>query len=169
MTARGKATLHFVCGKIASGKTSLARSLASRHAAVMFCEDEWLTRLDAKIGNFKDFLAHSRNLRAALAPHITELLRLGNSVVLDFAGNGPKDRAWVRAIFEAAGADHLLHVIEASDALCRARLKQRNETKPEGVYWGSVSEALFDEVNPLILPPAEAEGFKLLRHQASDL
>ena len=37
------ATLHFICGKAASGKTTLARELAARYAAVMFGEDEWLT------------------------------------------------------------------------------------------------------------------------------
>jgi predicted kinase len=37
--------LHFICGKAASGKTTLARELAARYAAVLFGEDEWLTRL----------------------------------------------------------------------------------------------------------------------------
>lgn len=162
------ARLHFIFGKIASGKTTLAIELAARHSAVLFCEDAWLVRLDAKIESFQDFVRHTRTLRAALAPHIIALLQLGQSVVLDFAGNTPKDRAWVRGLFEAAAADHLLHVIEASDALCRARLTQRNETKPEGVYWGFVSEKIFDEVNPLIVPPGDAEGFKLQRYHAAE-
>ena len=43
------ATLPFICGKAASGKTTLGRGLAARHAAVLFGEDEWLTLLDAEI------------------------------------------------------------------------------------------------------------------------
>ena len=43
------ATLHFICGKAASGKTTLARSLAVQHAAAVSCEDEWLTLLDARL------------------------------------------------------------------------------------------------------------------------
>src|SRR5215469_15360049 len=96
------ATLHFICGKAASGKTTLARELAERHAAVLFCEDEWLTLLEAQIDSLADFVWHAKRLRAALAPHAVRLLQLGISVVFDFAGNTPNDRAWVRSIFESA-------------------------------------------------------------------
>ena len=44
------ATLHLICGKAASGKTTLARRLAAEHAAVLFCEDKWLLRHDAGEG-----------------------------------------------------------------------------------------------------------------------
>ena len=125
------ATLHFICGKAASGKTTLARELVARHAAVLFCEDEWLTLLEAQINNLADFAICSKRLRAALAPHAVRLLQLGMPIVLDFAGNTPKDRAWVRSIFESADADHVLHCILASDELCKARLRLRNATKPE--------------------------------------
>jgi len=160
------ATMHIICGKAASGKTTLARKLAAEHAAALFCEDEWLTLLGAQIATLADFAREAARLRAALAPHATQLLRLGTSIVLDFAGNTPKDRAWARAIFEAAGADHRLHVIEASDALCRARLRLRNATKPEGLYYGEVSEALFEAVTRYFAPPSDAENFQVVRYQA---
>src|SRR5262249_15886727 len=62
------ATLHFICGKAASGKTTLARELAARHAAVMFGEDEWLALLDAEINTLADHVRHSKRLKAVLAP-----------------------------------------------------------------------------------------------------
>jgi predicted kinase len=166
MRAFAMATLHFICGKAASGKTTLARKLAAEHAAALFCEDEWLTLLGAEIVTLADYGRHATRLRAALAPHATALLRLGTSTVLDFAGNTPKDRAWTRAIFEAAGADHRLHVIEASDALCRTRLRLRNATKPEGLYYGEVSEALFDAVTRHFVPPSDEEKFLVVRYRA---
>ena len=140
------ATLHFICGKAASGKTTLARKLAAEHRAALFIEDEWLVLLDAEIDSLADFARHARRLRAALAPHAVQLLKLGTSVVFDFAGNTPIDRAWVRSIFEAAGAEPHVALIVASDALCKAQLRQRNETKPEGLYYGEVTEATFDAV-----------------------
>jgi len=91
-----------MCGKIAAGKTSLARKLAAEHSAVLFCEDEWLVRLEAEIETFDDFRKHARRLRAAIGPHVVDLLRLGISVVLDFPANTPKDRAWIRSLFDAA-------------------------------------------------------------------
>jgi hypothetical protein len=76
----------------------------------------------AKINNLADFARCSKRLRAALAPHAIRSLQLGMPIVLDFAGNTPKDRAWVRSIFESADADHVLHCLVASDEVCKARL-----------------------------------------------
>ena len=160
------ATLHFICGKAASGKTTLARKLAMQHRAALFVEDEWLTLLEAEIAGLADFGRHARRLRAALAPHAVQLLAIGTSVVFDFAGNTPKDRAWVRSIFENAVAAHMLHYIVASDELCKARLRLRNETRPAGLYYGTVSEALFDEVTRYFVPPADEENFLVTRYDA---
>ncbi|HJT06677.1 MAG TPA: ATP-binding protein [Stellaceae bacterium] len=164
--ALAMATLHFICGKAASGKTTLARKLAAQHGAALFIEDEWLTLLEAEIVDLADFGHHARRLRAALAPHASQLLEIGTSVVLDFAGNTPKDRAWVRSIFENAGAAHVLHYIVASDELCKTRLRLRNEIKPAGLYYGQVSEALFDEVTRYFVPPADQENFLIARYDA---
>jgi predicted kinase len=160
------ATLYCICGKIAAGKTSLARELTAQYAAVLICEDEWLVRLEAQIETFDDFRRQARRLRAAVGPHVVDLLRLGISVVLDFPANTPKDRAWIRSLFETAKAQHELHVIEATDELCRARLRKRNETMPEGLYFGHVSEDIFDPVTSLLALPSQAEGFNVVRHQA---
>jgi len=163
------ATLHFICGKAASGKTTLARKLAAQHGAALFVEDEWLTLLEAEIAGLADFGHHARRLRAALAPHASQLLKIGTSVVFDFAGNTPKDRAWVRSIFESGGAGHMLHYISASDELCKTLLRLRNETKPAGLYYGPVSEALFNEVTKYFVPPADQEDFLITRYDAEQI
>jgi predicted kinase len=164
--ATGTATLYCICGNIAAGKTTLARKLAAQHGAVLLCEDEWLVRLEAEIETFDDFRNHARQLRAAIGPHVVELLRLGISVALDFPANTVKDRAWIRSLFESANAAHELHVIEAPDDVCKARLRARNESKPEGLYFGHVPETLFEPVTSLLAPPADAEGFHVIRHAA---
>ena len=38
-------TLHLLCGKIASGKSTLANTLAAEHAAIVLSEDHWLAQL----------------------------------------------------------------------------------------------------------------------------
>jgi predicted kinase len=161
------ATLYVVGGKIAAGKTTLARKLAAEHGAVLICEDEWLVRLEADIHSLDDFALHARRLRAALGPHVVQLLRLGISVVLDVPGNTAPAREWIRSLFEAAQARHELHWIDVPDDVCRARLRARNETKPAGLYFGDVPEALFDPVIRGITPPAPADGFNVIWHTAS--
>jgi hypothetical protein len=98
------ATLHFICGKAASGKTTLARRLGADHRATVIVEDEWVTLLeiDRLIFDVADYARHTRRLRALIAPHTVQFLKLGAPVVFDFAGNTVKDRAWVRSVFEAA-------------------------------------------------------------------
>src|SRR4051812_26033748 len=82
-----------------------------------------------------------------------------------FSGNTVKSRQWVRSVFEAANAGHLLHVIEATDAQCLANIQRRNHEKPPGVYWGHVSDDRFHEVTVHFSPPRPDEGFHIMTHR----
>ena len=153
------ATLHFICGKAGAGKTTLARELGRTLPAAVFVEDEWIDTLGFEIKSLEDFLVASTKCRKLIAPLAADLLRLNVSVVFDFAGNTRKSRQWVRAIFEEAKADHVLHVIEATDELCLANIHRRNEEKPPGIYSGYVSDETFHAVTAHFLPPQADEGF----------
>lgn len=158
------ATLHFIYGKPGAGKTSLARRLGASLPAVVFCEDEYLAACGEPVTSFEQFVARSRRIREQLiGPLATQILRLGTSVVFDFAANTVAHRAWVRSIFEATGADHVLHVIEISDDEAKRRVRERNAARPDGLYFGDVSEALVESVLPYIVPPDPAEGFTIDR------
>jgi predicted kinase len=158
------ATLHFVYGKPGAGKTRLARELAETTPALLFCEDEWLLTLADPIKNLEQYVAASRRVRALIGPMAARILRLETSVVFDFAANTVRDRAWVRSIFESAGADHTLHVLDVPDEECRRRVRERNSTKPAGLYFGDVSDEIVTQVLPHIVPPDRAEGFRIKAH-----
>jgi predicted kinase len=161
------ATLHFICGKLASGKTTLAATIAAECDAVLVSEDVWLSRLfPDPIGDFTEYLRRSARFRAALGPHVIDLLRHGASVVFDFAGNVPRERAWVRSVFEAAHAQHVLHYLDASDALCKRRLQRRNAAAPEGSQ--DTTDAEFDAITAYFVPPDPSEGFNVREYQAAD-
>jgi hypothetical protein len=88
MNASARPTLHFLCGKMAAGKSTLSKKLAAGFDAVLICEDLWLSRLYGnEIHTFDDYLKYSARLKEVLSPLVLDLLRLGNSVVLDFPGN----------------------------------------------------------------------------------
>jgi hypothetical protein len=66
-----------------------------------------------------------------------------------------------------ARADHLLHVIEATDAQCLTNIQRRNEEKPPGIYWGPVSDETFHAVTAYFAPPRPDEGFRIQAHASA--
>ena len=161
--SKSAAKLIFFCGKMAAGKSTLAKTLAAREHAVMLSQDELVERLfPGEIVDIATYQKYSARLNSAVAPHVRALLTLGTSVVLDFPGNTRSQRAWFREIFERAGADHELHFVDASDALCKQQLKERSKDLPPDTPW--TSEAEFDMITAHFLPPAEDEGFNVIRH-----
>jgi predicted kinase len=155
--------LIFFCGKMAAGKSTLARELAARERAALLVQDEFVERLfPGDIVDIPSYLKYAGRLNSAIGPHVVGLLTLGTSVVLDFPGNTRSQRAWFRGLFEQAGVEHELHFIDATDELCKRQLKERSKDLPPGTPW--TSEAEFDMIMAHFLPPSEDEGFNVIRH-----
>ena len=158
------AKLMFLCGKMAAGKSTLARELAQRQNAVLLVQDEFLDHLfPGEILDIPGFVKCSSRLRNALGPHVCALLTMGISVVLDFPGNTRAQRAWFRELFERADAQHELHFVDASDALCRRQLHARSRELPAGAPW--TTDAEFEAITAYFQPPSEDEGFTVIRHE----
>jgi predicted kinase len=161
---RTPARLIFFCGKMAAGKSTLARELAGRESAMLLVQDEFLARLfPGEITDIPGFVKYSARLREALTPHISSLLAKGISVVLDFPGNTRAQRAWFRQLFDAAAAEHELHYVDASDALCKRQLKDRSKDLPAGSAWTTAAE--FEAITAYFQPPADDEGFSVVHHK----
>jgi uncharacterized protein (UPF0548 family)/predicted kinase len=161
-TCKGK--LLFLCGKMAAGKSTLSRKLAERENSVLLAQDEFLERLfPGEIVDIPAFLKCSSRLHDALGPHICLLLSKGISVVLDFPGNTRSQRAWFRHLFEASGAGHELHFIDASDDLCKRQLKERSKGLPAGTAW--TTDAEFDAITAYFEPPSIEEHFNIIWHE----
>jgi predicted kinase len=153
--------LHMVCGKAGAGKSTLCGSLAGP-GSILIVQDAWMATLyKEELQTVLDYVRLVARLRAALGPHIVDLLRAGLGVVLDWPANTLASRAWMRGIFEAAGAGHVLHVLEVPDEVCLARLERRNA---EGKHAFKVSRAEFEELSRYFEPPTDAEGFTIVRH-----
>jgi predicted kinase len=158
------AKLIFFCGKMAAGKSTLARDLAQRENAILFVQDEFLDRLfPGEITDMAGFVKCSSRLKTALAPHICALLSKGLSVVLDFPGNTKAQRAWFRGIFERANVAHELHFVDASDALCKSQLRDRSKSLPPGAAW--TTDAEFEAITVYFQPPSDDEQFNVIRHE----
>lgn len=158
----GSPELHILCGKIASGKSTLAARLSAKPDTVLITEDAWLDALfGEELQTREDYVSCSRRIKAAMKPHVSTLLRAGVSVVLDFPANTRGQRRWFKEIIETTGVAHVMHVLDVSDEVCLARLRARNSS---GDHPFVVTDALFREINGYFTEPEVDEGFTILRH-----
>ena len=158
-----QATLHLLCGKIAAGKSTLTAQLGSLPNTIVISEDHWLSRLYAgQMNSVADYIRCSALLRDAIGPHLVTLLQNGVSVVLDFPANTLANRAWMRTIFEAAESAHQLHFLDVPDAVCKARLRERNA---RGDHEFAATDEQFDLITSHFVVPTSDEGFDIVVHR----
>ena len=157
-------TLHFFCGKMAAGKSTLAIELAQTNNAILLIEDNWLSHLyPEEITDIQEYIRYSMRLKSILSGHVVSLLSNGVSVVLDFPANTKDQRNWFRVIYEEANVSHTLHYVDASNDICKRQLKERSKDKPEGSAF--TSDAEFDAIASYFHAPSEDEGFNIIRYQ----
>ena len=158
------AKLIFLCGKMAAGKSTLAKELAERDHAILIVQDQFLDSLyPDEILDISGFVKYSTRLKNALEPHVSALLAKGVTVVLDFPGNTKAQRAWFRGMIERANVEHELHFVDASDAVCKRQLEDRSKHLPPGSPW--TTDAEFEAVTAYFQPPSSEEGFNVVRHE----
>jgi predicted kinase len=164
MDKTGAPILYLLCGKIAAGKSTLARRLAERPATLLVSEDHWTSSLfSGELKTIEDYGRCSARLRAAMAPHLVDILRQGLSVVLDFPANTVSNRDWMRSLIAQAKVAHELHLLDVPDTICKQRLRERNAA---GKHPFQVSEADYDLFTSYFVPPGPSEGFNVVIHTA---
>jgi predicted kinase len=155
-------TLYLLCGKVAAGKSTLARRLAARPATLLISQDHWMSNLfPDENRTIDDFVRLSARLRAAMGPHIVDILQQDVSVVLDFPANTVRYRDWMRSLITQAKVAHELHLLDVPDTICKQRLRQRNA---DGKHPYQVSEATYDLFTSYFVPPRPDEGFNVVVH-----
>lgn len=156
-------SLHFMCGKAGSGKSTVAKALALKYDAVLLCEDVWLARLfPTELVTFDDYINYSCRIKTVVAPLVIELLKR-QSVVLDFPANTRETRIWFKSIFEAASVPHTLYFINTSNAQCLSQIAKRNIERPEGSH--VLTEEAFHHISSFFQPPAEEEDFNVQTYE----
>jgi len=158
------ARLIFLCGKMAAGKSTLARELAARDSAILFVQDELLDALyPGAVVNVASYIEYSTRINRMLAPYVVDVLSRGISVVLDFPGNTRNQRAWFREIIDRAGAGHELHYVDTPDEICKSQLKARSQHLPAGTKW--TTEEDFELIASHFRAPSGDERFNVIVHR----
>jgi predicted kinase len=128
------ATVHLLCGKTGSGKTTFARRLEQERRAVALSVDPWMIRLFGQHMPREAFDARLRVCMDLLYGLSERLTQLGVDVVLDWGFWSRADRDAARARFAASGAQVVLYFFDVSDDVILRRLKRRSEQPPGDDY-----------------------------------
>ena len=156
-------TLYFMCGKMAAGKSTLARQLAHEMQSLLWVQDDFLAALfPGEIASIADYVRCSGRLKDALGPRVADLLSRDVSMVLDFPANTRNQRKWFRQLIDDTGVRHEMHFLDAPNDVCKRQLRQRSATLPPGAPWTSDEE--FDAITAYFEEPAADEGFTVIRH-----
>jgi len=159
-----KGTLHIFCGKMASGKSTLAKEIAQQMSSVLISEDDMLGKLyPGEITDVQSYVRCSGKLKSAMRPVLVNLLENGTSVVLDFPANTVDQRKWMKGIVDGASAYHVFHYLDCTDEFCKAQLRKRASKDPE--KRSTDTPEMFDAMSRYFEPPNSEEGFELLTYK----
>ena len=154
------ATLHLIFGPCGAGKTTYAHALARRENAVPFVLDEWGVRLfGPDVQGPLDFgfmLERLTRCNALIWSTATAVLAAGTSVVLDLGLMRREQRERIRKLAQEGGLAVQWHFVDAPQAVRRARVAGRNETKGE-TFAAEVPPEMFDMFEALYEAPEPAE------------
>jgi predicted kinase len=120
--AESPARLILICGLPASGKSTLARRVATERAAIRLDKDRWVTELGGDVWD-DDFRVRVEEQLWVLTK---ELLAHGQSVILEWGHWARSERDAKRLAARALGVGVELHFLDASLDELIERAERRN-------------------------------------------
>ena len=153
--------LIIVCGLPGAGKTTHAQALEARVPAVRLCADDWMNSLQCNLWD-EQMRARVEALQWRVAQ---DLLRLGQTVIIEWGTWAREERDTLRTGARELGASVELHFLDPPIDLLFQRIRARNMESPpiqlqDLVKWSEMFQrptpeemALFDE--PSTPLPAE--------------
>jgi len=119
-------TLHLICGRAGSGKTTYAKKLEQEKNAIRFSKDEWIIALYGRNIRMEEWGEFEKRCYGIIANIATKLLQRGVNVILDYGLWYKKERLEAKEIAQSVGANSILHYLNTSDKTRRERINERN-------------------------------------------
>lgn len=142
-------TVHLLCGKVCSGKSTFARKLHEEtHGIILSCDDLTLTLFNQQLGkNHDTILNRCKEYLYNLAIHIA---KTKVDVILDFGFWTKFERDNIKMKFNSLDIPTKLHYIQIDDATQLKRIRQRN-LHNDGYF---IDDAILKKCNSQFEPPS---------------
>lgn len=153
-------TIHLVLGPQGAGKSTYSLRLAAQDGAVRFSIDDWMQRLFApdlpKTMSLSWMMERVGRCESQIWAVASQVCLCGGSVVLDLGFTKHASRQHFRRLAADIGADVRLHVVDAPQAVRKARVMNRNVEKGD-TYSFEVTPPMFDFMDREFERPTDEE------------
>ena len=154
------ATVHLLCGRPGSGKTTFARELEKTHKAMRYTYDEWIVQLFGRSPSTEQFEALFNRVSNLIWRIATCNLALGTDVILDKGFWRKRDRENVRRAAAAIGAESKLYFLDAPIDVLQKRVLTRSKSDEDALW---INDQAFTEFINRFEPPGDDEDFVLIQ------
>lgn len=159
--------IHLICGPIGAGKTTYAKELAKANNAILFCEDEWLSKLfvpDAPEGLLDEPMQivgawateKYQRCRSQIWLISQQLLRQNVNLIFDGAAANKQQRDLIRKKALDNNVGFQLHYVTSAPNTRKERIIERNEMQGE-TYSLEVTPDMFVHTENFFEPPQGEE------------
>jgi len=153
----GKPTLYAMTGAIGAGKTTFAKKLSKEKKAVVLLIDHYIRQLGMPIHSIEDYDKCYFGVTNIISDIACQLLKLGQSVVLDFGGNVGQWE-WLNAIADRADANiEIFHLIAPLEV--RKQRVQKRNLEPGEFHFSDEEFSSMPTVSAA--PNVQREGLKI--------
>ncbi len=138
------------CGKVCSGKSTLARKLKTeRNAVILSCDELMLSLFDECLGDkHNEIVQKSENY---LFKKSLEILECGIDIILDWGFWTKAERQHANEFYNSHGFETEWHFINISDEQQKINIQKRNSQRDENTYF--ISEEMAEKFNSLFENP----------------
>lgn len=138
------------CGKVCSGKSTLAKKLKSeKNAVILSCDELMLSLFDEHLGEKHNEIV--RKSKEYLMKKSLEILQCGINIILDWGFWTKAERQEIENFYNSNGFETEWHFIDISDEQQRKNILKRNAERDENSYF--ISEEMAEKFNSLFENP----------------
>lgn len=138
------------CGKVCSGKSTLARKLKSeRNAVILSCDELMLSLFDEQLGEKHNEIVHKSE--EYLMKKSIEILKCGINIILDWGFWTKAERQNIKKFYNSNGFEIEWHFVNVSDEQQMKNIMKRNSECDKNSYF--ISEEMAEKFNSLFENP----------------